>query len=438
MKITLFTLLACLFFAGLSAHAQAPDEPNEAKRKLIDTLTYQTQSGLPIAASKIYFSDAKFTFSGFGESNFINYLGPKNTESNDLELYYTNLQRFVTYAAWKPKKWLVIYGEFFAELVNDGNRETHFEYLPELFVDFLIDDRFNVRVGSHQPAIGYINNNDEPVMFYTVNRPEVERVIIPSQWIDFGVMTYGNLTKDLKWSVSAYQGLDAHKLNGATWIRRGRDETLRFNFNSFLLNSKLVYKGIKDTELSVSGIWTRIGDDLQSNGSSEKIRANTMLLSSYARHTHKNWTFMALGTFGRMNNTDQLFELTRHGSNGPQVLGERVYGYYTEVSYDILPLLGFSPKKEGAKDNFFVKRAEFKLPVFARFERLNTHAGVNEKLVNEAKSQSDLTTLTMGVNFNPRRNIVVKSNYQVRWNKAPLESQLHEGNRFELGMGFIF
>ena len=79
-----------------------------------------------------------------------------------------------------------------------------------------------------------------------------------------------------------------------------------------------------------------------------------------------------------------------------------------------------------------------KLPVFIRYERLNTHANIEAALLNEPVFQSDLTAITMGVNFNPRRNIVLKTNYQVRTNAKELEDGSSEGNRFELGLGFIF
>ncbi|MFC4871864.1 hypothetical protein [Negadavirga shengliensis] len=435
-------LIIVISLIGLEyAQSQSDTLFVEKRKRLIDSLTYETQTGLPIAASKIYFTDSKFTFSGFGETNFVNYRGPKNVESNDVELYYTNLQRLVAYAAWKPKKWLVLYGEFFAEFLNDGNNESHFEYLPELFVDFLIDEKFNVRVGTHQPGIGFINNNDEPIMFFTVNRPEVERLIIPSQWIDLGIMTYGKISDDLKWNLSLYQGLDANNLNGSTWLRRGRDEALRFNFSSYVLNSKFVYTGMKDTEISASGIWTRLGDSQQinTNDGLERVRASTLLLSSYVRHVYRDWTFMVLGTYGRINDTDKLYELTRSSDLGPQVLGEQVYGVYGEVSYDILPALGWNkPGPSRDKDNLFIRRNEFKLPLFVRMERLNTHAGVHDQLAHLARSQTDLTTLTMGLNFNPRRNMVLKSNYQIRWNDRPMENGEYEGNRFEMGLGFIF
>jgi hypothetical protein len=436
----IFSLIFICFFSASFLAQKESDNGTPKEKKVLDTLTYEQQSGLPVAASKIYFSDSKFTISGFGETNYNHYLGPKNRESNDLELYNTNLQRFVLYAAYKPVDWMVLYAEIFAEYLNDGSEEGEFEYLPELFVDFLINPHFNVRVGSHQPGIGYINNNDEPILFYTVNRPEVERLLIPSQWIDLGIMTYGNISNNLKWTASVYQGLDAQNLNGATWLRRGRDHALRFNFNSAVLNSKFVYSGLKNTEISLSGFWTQLGggEEVTFNNSTQAVRANSFLTSAYVRHTHKNLSVMALGTYGAVNNTDQLFHLTATQENGPQVLGESVYGFYTEVSYDILPLLGFNKKKENAVDNFLLKRNEFKLPIFARIERLNTHNTIHESLISQPRSQSDLTALSLGFNFNTRKNIVFKANYQFRWNREPMTSGEYEGDRIEVGLGFIF
>ncbi|WP_194778294.1 hypothetical protein [Pararhodonellum marinum] len=405
---------------------------SQEKKRIIDTLTYETQSGLPIAASKIYFTDSKFTISGYGESNFINYIGEKNTQSEDLELYMTNMQRFVAYAAYKPKKWLVLYAEIFAEYMNDGTNERHFEFQPEVFADFLFSEKFNLRLGTHQTQIGYINNSDEPVMFYTVNRPEVERIIIPSTWIDLGIMTYGKFNKNLKWSASLYQGLDPTDLRGATWIRRGRADALRFNFEGYTANSSLKYTGIQNTELALNGLYSKISKD--------NISSNTYLLSSYVRKEYRNWSFMALCTLGGTDNAQGLYEITRQASldDTGQVLGSEVYGYYTEIGYDIWPIFKADNKSAKSKNNFLVKSDEIKLPIFIRYERLNTHSKIDPGLVGEPIFQSNLTAVTIGANFNPRRNIVVKSNYQIRNNKSPLADGTFEGDRFEFGLGFIF
>ena len=436
MKKHIVNAISCLLVTFLSFS----QEVNNGKLKVIDSLTYEQQSGLPVAASKIYFSDKKYTISGFGETSYNHYLGPKNRESNDLELYNTHLQRFVLYGAVRPVNWLVLYAEIFAEFANDGKLENHFEYLPEVFVDFLIDPRFNVRLGSHQVNIGFINNNDEPILFYTVNRPEVERIIIPSQWIDLGVMTYGKISQNIQWTASVYQGLDATNLNGSTWIRRGRDETLRFNFNSYLLNGSLKYSGIKNTEIAVNALWTPLGlgETFQVGNEINPVNANTTLGSAYARYSNNNFSLMALGAYGRMDNTEQIYQLTSGQDLGAQVLGRSVYGFYTEMSYDILPLLGFNKKNEGSKDNFFYRRGEVKLPLFARIEKLNTHHTINPDLAGISRLQSDMTALSLGFNFNTRKNIVFKANYQFRWSQVPLSNGEFEGDRVEVGFGFIF
>lgn len=421
IRFTLLLLSVC----GIASHGYSQDF-----KKVMDTLTYETQSGLPIAASKIYFSDSKFTISGYGETNYINYRGAKNTSGGDLELYMSNMQRFVMYAAYKPKKWLVLYGEIFAEYLNDGRNEGYFEFQPEFFVDFLIHEKINLRLGTHQLQLGYINNSDEPVMFYTVNRPEVERVIIPSTWIDLGVMAYGKINKDLKWSASVYQGLNPTDLRGTTWIRRGRKDALRFNFDGFTTNGSLKYTGIKHYELALNGLYAKMSDGT--------IENNTMLVSSYLRRDYKRCSFMALGALGRMDNTEGIYEITRLANpvNTGQILGSNVYGFYSEVGYDIWPFL--KGKCEGKGDNFMIRSHEIKLPVFIRYERLNTHAAIAPRFAGEPVFQSDLTAITVGANFNPRRNIVAKANYQFRNNRIPLQDGNFEGNRVEFGLGFIF
>ncbi|WP_143962871.1 porin [Litoribacter populi] len=423
-----------------------PSHEDTIRRKdwrVIDSLTYQTQTGLPIAASKIYFTDRKFAFSGFGEAAFIHYDGPKDRGSEDIELYMTSLYRFVSYLAYKPKPWLVLYGELFFEYFRDQGIESDTELFVEVFADFLLDPRFNVRVGTHQVQIGYVNNHDEPIQFFSVNRPDVERIIIPSQWIDLGIMTYGAIGEDWSWSLSAYQGLNARNYNGGTWIRRGRDDELRFNFNSMLLNSQISYSGFQNTLINVSGLYTDAGNNEELSpmiGMPERINAPTYLVSSFVRNEWENFTFMLLGTYGRMNNTDGIYRLTAAEQMDPlggQVLGREVFGYYLEVGYDLMPFFRNRDMLKG-KSTFYYRPQEVMLPLFFRYEHLNTHASVHPDLLDFERFQSDLRVLTVGANFNPRRNVVLKTNYQFRWNRQPLSTGESEGNRFEFGFGFIF
>lgn len=401
----------------------------QEKNKIFDTLTYDQQAGLPAAASKIYFSDSRFTLSGFYESNYTHYTGPKNRLSNDIELYNTHLNRFVMYAAYKPTKKVVLYAEVFAELLHDGGLEHDFEFQPEVFADFLFSPQFNMRLGSHQVQIGYVNNNDEPILFYSVNRPELERLIIPSTWIDLGVMTYGMLNQDLKWSASVYQGLDPTQMNGSSWIRQGRSEVTRFEFSGATLNGSLKYTGIPHTELAITGLYSHIG--------AHNVRSDLFLVSPYVRYNQGRFSAMALAASGGVSNTEQIRNSTSLTTeNIDPILGSRVGGYYIELGYDLFP---FFKSKKPRRDGFWYRSSEIKVPVFARFEQLNTHRQVRSQVMPDSYiPQSNLMALTTGFNIVPRKNIVIKCNYQFRDNRVLLPNGEREGNTLELGLGVLF
>src|SRR5690606_9298918 len=146
-------------------------------------------------------------------------------------------------------------------------REAHYEVLPEVFADFLLTNPkdpdgphigpLNVRAGFIQVPIGFINVNDEPITFYSVNRPEVERVIIPSQWVELGVEAYGKLGRRVEWLLHAFQGADGERLLGATWVRRGRNPG--YGFKTPAVAAQLNVTPIDHLDLSVSGVAMQSG-----------------------------------------------------------------------------------------------------------------------------------------------------------------------------------
>jgi hypothetical protein len=425
---------------GTEGRAEDPKEQEHGGR-FIEELTYEQQPGLPPAASKIFFSERKYAISGFGELAYVQYLGDKNTASEDIELFYTNLYRFVLYGAYRPVKWLVLYAEVFAEFFHDGFQTVDYEFFPEVFMDFLITRGFNLRVGWAQVPIGFINNNDEPIMFYSVNRPEVERLIIPSQWIDLGVMAYGTIAPKLTYMMGVFQGVDGEELLGGTWIRRGRE--LRFNFRSVSVAGQLNYEPIENLSLSVSGVFTEAGNRAQVDvdGEQRRVKAPTGLLSAYARYEIENWTFMVLGAVGWMAETELLFDLTGQRGERAEVLGATTYGVYFEIGVDILPY--FRDGSGDPKRTWLYRTDEFKLPLFVRYERLDTHARVDPALASRLPEgapifRSNLDVVTVGVNFNPRKNLVAKVNYQFRRNRQRAAYLPEEGDRLEFGLGFIF
>jgi hypothetical protein len=432
--VRFFISIIFIFCLGTYGLAQTDSTDNSGA---IEKLKYQQQPGLALAASKIFFSDKRYSISGFGEFNVVPLQTNVNRSVGDLELYYTGLYRYATFFGYRLNKKLIWNSEFQIEFLHDRNKEYHHEIVLEAFFDYLYKDFLKLRFGYFPLTIGYVNNNDEPVMFYSVNRSEVERLIVPSTWIEFGTMFYGNISKKLSYSIAFSQGLNSQSYLSGTWIRQGRE--IRFDVpKSVSINPQLIFKATDHFTLSGSGYYGNSGQGKQviMNNTLSDVHATIALLSGYAKYDWKNFRFVTVGSFGQLTDTDKIYELTKQSATNGQVLGKEVYGYLFELGCDVLPYL--RKKSLGDhKEHRLYNKEEMKLTLFSRYERLNTHHSVLTSLEHLPRVENDLTIWSLGVNFNTRENIVLKANYQYRTNKSPLDLNpiKHVG---ELGVGFIF
>lgn len=421
MKNTILLGLAFLVAPYLVEAQEDPitQEINEfsdsiTNKKLIEELKYIKQPGLANAASKIYSADRRYSIAGFTEINSVSYMGEKN-RGDDIELYYTNLYRFGFYFGYKITDRLIFNSEIQAELLHDGFNEVGTEFNFEWMFDYLFHPSFNVRVGNYPIPLGYTNINEEPIAFYSVNRPEVERVILPTQWLETGVMFYGNfLNNQLEYNLGLTKGLDASTMVEGTWIRRGRFHGLEVP-RAWASNGKLEYVGKESIKLGIAGYYGDAGRGTETP-SGQDFSPQVSLYSAFAGYEWGNFSVFGLAMKGSTTQTDRIFEFDN------QVIGEETLGYYGELRWDLWSV--------------FNSEREWKLPIWFRYERLDTHASVASSFENRAFDRQNLEIISVGANLRPRRNLVFKANYQFRENLA--ESIIPEANRLELGLGLIF
>ncbi len=81
--------------------------------------------------------------------------------------------------------------------------------VEQIFVDFLIHDRFNWRApGIDLVPIGYINQHHEPTQFYSVKRPELYNGLIPSTWRVPATSVFGTITDGIKYQLQVSSSLE--------------------------------------------------------------------------------------------------------------------------------------------------------------------------------------------------------------------------------------
>ncbi|PWJ37971.1 porin [Sediminitomix flava] len=433
MKIVRFLILI-LSLTSLNLYAQdIESDSTEVKKGAIEELKYIKQPGFANASSKIFSSDRRYSISGFGEINYVNYHGgPKNTSSGELELYYTNLYRFGTYFGYRFTDKFILMSELQMEFMHDGFNKGEFDYGLEFSFDYLFNPYFNVRVGNYPLGLGFVNVNEEPIAFYTVNRPEVERVLIPTQWLELGVNFYGNIIEDLEYHAGVTKGMDAMAFRTGTWVRDGRTNPFHDDIGGWAVNGKLQYGHEDHVLLALAGYY---GDASMNNTLSfegkqgQKLESNLGMFTAVGAYTQGPWSFFGMFMKGWLSGTEDLYKenIQRDGSDINQssyVLGAETMGYYGEVRYDLFDL--------------FKMNTEKKLPLFVRYEVVNTHQKVDDYFVKNDIDfvGNNLEVISVGLNFRPKKNWTFKADYQFRNNRY--ESAGETPNQFEMGVGFIY
>ncbi len=359
---------------------------------LVDT--EKSYSGLGPAASKVYFSKNPLSIGGYGEMFYAN---PE--DGGD----YADVYRFITYFGYKFNDWIVLNTEIEYE---HGDTSGGGKVVVEFFyLDFLLSEQANLRLGHVLTPMGLVNLRHEPTLFNTVQRPEIEKYLLPSTWHENGALLYGRFdSADIDYTAGVINALninnDDAKAPAYGWIREGRLGASKDASFDPAFVGRVDYTGINGLMVGASVYY---GD-----GSNVKDDANdisgldTTIFDIHASYDNGPFSMYGLYTQTNMDGAENLSETAV----------EKASGYYVNASYDISSLVGLN----------------YKLPVFAQYQDLNPV----EKTVdgsNEDAFQSEIVTI--GLNFFPADQVVLKADYEMR-------DGYKEGDKFSFGLGFIF
>jgi hypothetical protein len=135
---------------------------------------------------------------GYGETHFNIPTDERNTQFD--------AHRFVVGINARFTDWIFLSTEIDYE---HAAQELEFEMG---YLDFLIDPKANVRVGTVLIPVGFLNEFHEPTLFWTVERPVFHNRIIPTSWNGTGggfFGTFGNFLGGMNYRVYAVNSLQS-------------------------------------------------------------------------------------------------------------------------------------------------------------------------------------------------------------------------------------
>ena len=354
---------------------------------------------------------SKLTLGGYGEIH-----ANWSEDGND----YLDIHRFVMYAGYEFADWIKLNSEIELE-----HASTDEEYLliEQLYIDFMFGDSFNVRAGRVLAPMGIVNQSHEPTLFNGVERPNVEKYIIPSTWMLDGIGLFGYPLSWLSYEVYAVAGLNESGFNGKDGVRGGRMKG-RPGMNDGALTGRLDFfpfsNDNQDLRLGLSGYYGGT-DNKNKGGSNEEDTDNTFsMVSGDFEYDISRFQFRGVVALGENSDAAALNTAYDPAAGGKGETGEQIFGWYLEAGVDVLP----DAWKTG-------KLKDSSLIPFVRYEEYNTQHKMAAG--DTAEGKYDRSEITVGASWLLTQRFVLKGDIQFADTAATSST-----TKYNLGMGWVF
>lgn len=290
-------------------------------------------------------------------------------------------------------------------LENAGELE-----LEQAYLDFLITRAFNVRAGMLLMPIGIINERHEPPVFYGVERPFVDTVIVPTTWFDTGAGVFGEIGRGWRYRAYVTSPLNAARFDAEEGVREGRQKGVESNVGRVATTGRLEYVGYPGLTLGGS-FWTgRSGFEFR-----PRFDVPVRVAETDARYSRDRLELR--GQFAQVwiDNAALLNDaLARSTGVNPNIARE-LQGFYLEAGYRVISGASFGD-----------------VGAFVRYENFDTQFRMPAGYV--PIEELDRNAWTMGATYWPDPDIAVKVDYSVIRNRSAVRTP----NAFNVGLGWWF
>jgi hypothetical protein len=358
-------------------------------------------------------SQKKLHFGGYGQIDFNQPIDGDYRQNGKLDVH-----RLVLFAGYEFNSKT----KFITEIEFEHVSEV---YVEQAYLNYQLFDNMSVKGGLLLIPMGIINEYHEPPSFNGVERPNVDKNIVPTTWREIGLGVDGRIiAASLRYQlyiVNGFNGYDGSgKFKGSNGLRSGRQKGAESYISSPNLAAKVDFYGISGLKLGLSGYFGKsqstLFDNLDKNDDAAQAMADSSVIGISMIGLDYRYSISGFHTRGQLiyskfTNVDEYNMFTG------QDLGDAMLGYYAEVSYDIF-------HHNGSIQN--------ELTPFFRFEKYNTHNSVVSGMT--ANDTYNMTELFFGFAFKMDRGAAFKVDYQMYKNAD--ESKFN--SMINMGIGVWF
>ena len=296
-------------------------------------------------------------------------------------------------------------------------------YLEQAFLNYQLKPWLNFQGGLLLIPMGIVNEYHEPTTFNGVERPTIDKVMVPSTWRELGTGFTGNVPNaNFRYQIFAVNGPMGYngstRLSGSAPIRGARQKGSEAKMRQPDLSAKVNYYGIRGLNIGASVYMgtteSSLFANLQTDSSAHVAMADSSVIGVKMfgldyRYTRKQFETRGQVIYGMYSNTSAYNQFANSD------LGTTAYGYYLECGYDISKML----------------KIKNKLVPFVRYSNYNTHYQTNTE--TPANPNYDQTIITTGLSLFLDEAFVAKADFQ-----RFTDGNNNTNNQVNLGLGFWF
>ena len=300
-------------------------------------------------------------------------------------------------------------GEYEKEIERGGEVA-----LEQFWIQKSFSPAANLRAGHMVVPVGATNNAHMPTEFFTVFRPEGENTIFPCTWHETGISFWG-MKGDWRYEAMFIAGLDADRFNNKNWIHDGNGSPYEFKMaTAYAGVARIDNLSIPGLRLSLSGyIGNSANNTLNANNKYDGLHG-TVAIGAFD-FLYKGHNFVARGNFdyGHLSNSLEISKAnkeTRKDSPSPKNnVAEAAIAAGVEAGYDI-----FAPITK-------LHRKGHKFYIFGRYDYYDSMFRTVSAMTDE--KEWGRHKVTVGFNYYPIRQIVIKGEYSNRIFRAPYNNE---------------
>jgi hypothetical protein len=368
----------------------------------------ESQYGLGPAASKVYRTDRGVSIAGYGEMVYTNFAKNRDNGTAAGRTDQLDLVRAIVYLGYKfSDRWLLNSELEFEHASTGSGGEVSVEFAQ---VEYLHRPEFNLRFGLLLLPMGLINELHEPTVFMGVDRPDVERVIIPSTWRENGAGIFGEAGM-VSYRTYLVNGFKASGFS-SSGLRGGRQKGAQAKANHFAWTGRVDVTPRPGILFGGSAYAGFSGQDLKAGA--KDLRVGTVLYEGHVDIRYQGLWFSLLGTRATVGDVDSLNQVL--GFTGNKSVGETLQGFYVQAGYDVLSRTPYTGQT---------------LMPYIRYEAYNTQHAVPAGFSKDPSKE--VRNLTVGVAFYPESRVVFKADFK------NVDNEANTGiNQVNAAVGYIF